>query len=305
MVAPKRLFLIVLSFVLFFGFKLSVHAAGNAAGAGTKYVIYVNRTENCITVMQQYPDGTSSVARVMTCSCGREGYRTPEGTFQTSAYYEWRLMIGDVYTRYAVKFTNNILLHSVPYTQPSPDTLQWSQYNLLGNPASHGCVRLTVEDAKWIYDNCVPGTPVIVYSGEEIIGGVTKPATLKIVEDSPYRGWDPTDSTPGNPWLDSDNGVLSRRRAYETFDYVAYADRYADVRAAFGYDKAALYNHYIVYGINEGRTAEFSSSIYNFDYVAYADRYEDVRETFGYDRKALYYHYILYGANEGRVAEFN
>jgi len=32
----------------------------------------------------------------------------------------------------------------------------------LGKPASHGCVRMTVEDAKWIYDTIPNGTKVIV-----------------------------------------------------------------------------------------------------------------------------------------------
>ena len=300
----KRLFFIMMSFVLLFGFKLSAQAEESAAGAEAKYVIYVNRTENCVTVMEQRPDGTDVVVRVMTCSCGTVGHETPEGAFYTSDYYDWRLLVDGSYGRYAVRFNNHILFHSVPYVETSPDTLEWDQYNLLGENASLGCVRLAVEDIKWIHDNCRPGSQVIVYSGEEIVGGVIKPDMLKIAEDSPYREWDPTDLTPGNPWFSSDSGALSRRGNPETFDYVAYADRYEDVREAYGYDRAALYNHYITYGINENRIAEFGSSFDNFNYIAYADRYEDVREVYGYDKTALYTHYTTYGVNEGRIAEF-
>ncbi|HAH78565.1 MAG TPA: L,D-transpeptidase, partial [Ruminococcaceae bacterium] len=32
----------------------------------------------------------------------------------------------------------------------------------LGEPASHGCIRLPVEDAKWIYDNIPEGTKVVI-----------------------------------------------------------------------------------------------------------------------------------------------
>ena len=39
----------------------------------------------------------------------------------------------------------------------------------------------------------------------------------------------------------------------DEFDYIAYADHYPDLREAFGYDKEALYGHYIAHGINEGR----------------------------------------------------
>ena len=36
------------------------------------------------------------------------------------------------------------------------------EYNMLGNFASAGCVRLQVEDAKWIWTNCEQHTTVIV-----------------------------------------------------------------------------------------------------------------------------------------------
>ena len=256
-VTEKRLLCIVMSFVLLFGLNMSAQAEENAAGAEAKYVIYVNRTENCVTVMEKQPDGADTVVKVMACSCGTKGHETPEGTFFTSDYYDWRLLVDKSYGRYAVRFNNRILFHSVPYAQTSPDTLEWDQYNLLGKNASLGCVRLAVEDIKWIYDNCEPGTQVTVYSGKEIVGGVARPDSLKIAADSPYRGWDPTDLTPGNPWLDSDSDALSRPETLETFNYVAYADRYGDLREVYGYDKTALYTHYITYGVNEGRVAEF------------------------------------------------
>ncbi len=40
----------------------------------------------------------------------------------------------------------------------------------------------------------------------------------------------------------------------KNFDAKAYADTYPDLKAAFGYDKNALWNHYISYGKAEGRT---------------------------------------------------
>lgn len=33
----------------------------------------------------------------------------------------------------------------------------------LGTPASHGCVRLEVDNAKWIYDHIAQGTPVYIH----------------------------------------------------------------------------------------------------------------------------------------------
>ena len=77
------------------------------------YVIYVNRALNCITVKQLDEAGSLTPVKSMICSCGREGRETPEGTFQTSDYYEWRKMVDGTYGRYAVRFNKKILFHSV------------------------------------------------------------------------------------------------------------------------------------------------------------------------------------------------
>lgn len=219
------------------------------------YTIYVNRVLNCITIMQQEKDGTLTPVKAMVCSCGREGLETPEGTFKTSDYYEWRQMVDDSYGRYAVRFNKGILFHSVPYIDASPDTLEWEEYNKLGENASLGCVRLSTEDAKWIYDNCKKGTTVIVYSDSENAGTLGKPTSIKIPVDSPFREWDPTDINVNNPWFKGKFAVTPFLGTIDEFDYKAYADRYPDLKDAFGYDKNALYDHYITFGMNEMRIA--------------------------------------------------
>lgn len=162
------------------------------------YVILVNKTQNIVQVKNQKEDGTEELVKTFVCSCGRKGHGTPAGTFKTSDYYEWRSLKDGSFGRYAIRFNKRILFHSVPYVSMTPDSLEWEEYNLLGEAASLGCVRLAVADAKWIYDNCRPGTKVIVYESEE--EAVDKPEAVKIPEDNPFRGWDPTDESPDNPW---------------------------------------------------------------------------------------------------------
>lgn len=284
-------------------YNITTQAKEGVTDTRPDYIVYVNTTENVVTVMEQKADGTSEVVKAMICSCGAEGHETPQGTFYTSDYYDWRVLVDGSYGRYAVRFNGHILFHSVPYIEARPDTLEWELYNQLGENASMGCVRLTAEDVKWIHDNCKVGTQVVVYSGSEIVGGVTKPTAPKIAEDSPYRGWDPTDAGENNPW-NGGSGIVSGTGSLEAFDHTAYADRYPDLKAAFGYDKEALYRHYMTYGVKEGRIAEFAEEHKTFDYIAYANRYADLREAFGYNRTALYRHYMTCGINEGRIAEF-
>jgi len=215
------------------------------------YTIYVNRAANCVTVMAADKAGSLVPVRAMPCSCGREGHSTPTGTFHTSDYYDWGLMVDGTYGRYAVRIYKGILFHSVPYYKHSPDTLEWDQYNLLGERASLGCVRLSVENAKWIYDNCRRGTTVIVYDDAENPGPLGKPAALKIDADSPYRDWDPTDIDSNNPWY----AEMPVGQRYADFDAEGYAERYPDVKEAYGTDKALLWTHYLNYGRAEGRIA--------------------------------------------------
>ncbi len=47
----------------------------------------------------------------------------------------------------------------------------------------------------------------------------------------------------------------------ENFPAADYADRYADVKAAFGEDKSALYNHYKYFGVEEGRIVKITKDV--------------------------------------------
>jgi lipoprotein-anchoring transpeptidase ErfK/SrfK len=37
------------------------------------------------------------------------------------------------------------------------------EYKKLGNPASHGCIRLDLKDAKWLYEKLPLGVRVSIY----------------------------------------------------------------------------------------------------------------------------------------------
>ena len=140
----------------------------------------------------------------MVCSVGLNN-KTRLGIGQISDKYTWRELFGGLYGQYAVRFDGHILFHSVPYTQMKKDALWEGQYNMLGQPASKGCVRLAAVDAKWIYDNCKKGTKVEVYDSPDP-GPLGKPVSYQVSPDSPYAAWDPTDPDPLNPW---NKGVVS------------------------------------------------------------------------------------------------
>lgn len=167
-----------------------------------EFSIRVNKETCTVTVYLKEENGDLTPYKAMVCSIGREGHDTPEGKgYKTSDYYDWRLMVDNTYGRYAVRFNGSIMFHSVPYYKSKKNSLEWQDYNKLGMPASLGCIRLAVADAKWIFDNCKRGTEVEVYSGPASTDPLGTPEPIKLDTKSEYRDWDPTDLTKENPWL--------------------------------------------------------------------------------------------------------
>lgn len=165
------------------------------------YEIKVNRVQNLVIVYGIDYNGSYSVPyKIFVCSTGAEGHETPTGTFSISDKYEWRLMVDGSYAQYATRIYKGIMFHSVPYFSQSKDDLETEEFNKLGSAASLGCIRLAVEDIKWIYDNCPKGTTVMIYDDGDEIMPLDIPDTIKIPMDSPYAGWDPTDPDEDNPW---------------------------------------------------------------------------------------------------------
>ena len=62
----------------------------------------------------------------------------------------------------------------------------------IGGYVSHGCIRMTVADCKWIYDHCPSGTVVTV--GDNLPAPFDRPEAEKIPEG---QDWDPTDPEIG------------------------------------------------------------------------------------------------------------
>ena len=170
---------------------------------GSPYYIEVNRQQNVVMVYGRSSNNSySDIVKVFVASTGAPGSETPLGTFTTSDRYETLFLVGNVWGHYTMRINGPIFFHSVPYfSKGAPwDNLEYLEYNKLGNGASAGCVRLAASDAKWIYDNVPYGTTVKIYDSPSLPTGVIKPSPIKIDENSPNRGWDPTDPDPNNPW---------------------------------------------------------------------------------------------------------
>ncbi|MCI8859810.1 MAG: DUF5011 domain-containing protein [Lachnospiraceae bacterium] len=185
---------IVVVFVFCFMLLFAVFMGKGEAQAAGNYSIQINKATNVVTVFRN--DGTP--VKAFVCSTGTA---TPIGTFYTSQKLRWHVLDGPSYGQYCTRITGSILFHSVWYYGNGDYASQsYREYNKLGTTASHGCVRLTVADAKWIYDNCSLQTKVTVIWGSSANDPLGKPEAIKIPPSYGSRGWDPTDPMSGNPY---------------------------------------------------------------------------------------------------------
>lgn len=133
----------------------------NGYGSTTGYLILVDKTIHKVGV---YTGSKGNWTNVLYVDCGDGAPATPtiEGTFYVGGkmYY---FDSGSARCFYATQIQGNYLFHSVLYRQtPTPQEVIDPT---VGKGVSHGCVRLLLEDAKWIYDNVPTNTTIVIYQG--------------------------------------------------------------------------------------------------------------------------------------------
>lgn len=127
-----------------------------AYSSSTGYLILVNRA-TCQVGIFTGKTGFWNQIKSWSCSPGASSSPTVAGTFRVGGkgYY---FDSGSARCYWYTQFYGNYLFHSVLYNKNG--TLMDGR---LGMHLSHGCVRLQIDNAKWIYNNIPRGTTVVVY----------------------------------------------------------------------------------------------------------------------------------------------
>lgn len=136
---------------------LSMLARANLYSSSTPYIILVDRSTHKVGIFQGWRGAWNNMA-FWDCSDGAPSTPTVEGTFKVGAkgYY---FDSGNARCYWYTQFYHDYLFHSVLYNKYSGALAD----GRLGMALSHGCVRLDINNAKWIYDNIPSGTTVVVY----------------------------------------------------------------------------------------------------------------------------------------------
>ena len=144
-----------------------------------KYYILLDLKNQIVTVFEKDDAGEyTKVVRRFICTTGRTklnpedpedvGTPTPKGIWKIGGrerFGEFAAFRG-TWARYWTQIVGGNFFHSIMYDRQDVGTLQSGAFRSLGNNVSHGCVRLYVEDAKWLYYYACPGTTINVSTTE-------------------------------------------------------------------------------------------------------------------------------------------
>lgn len=125
----------------------------------TKYLIAVDCTRNR-TCIYEGKKGAWKLKSYWKCTTGKKSTPTIKGSFKVcgkvshfgeqKGYSVW----------YATRIKYEYYFHSILYKPWSKSAVL---SGTLGKNKSHGCVRLKLKNAKWIYKNCKGGTKIVIY----------------------------------------------------------------------------------------------------------------------------------------------
>lgn len=91
------------------------------------------------------------------CTIGKPSTPTIKGTFYVSGRKPY--FGSDTYSvKYATRIRGSYYYHSILFNSEGTEIID----DRLGMALSHGCIRLAVENAQWIYDNVLDTTTIII-----------------------------------------------------------------------------------------------------------------------------------------------
>ena len=138
-----------------------MQAKAKNLSSNTKYLLLTDTTY-CRTAVFTGSKGSWTLKYLWKAGVGAYGSETPKGTYTTSSHvpvFGWEKGYNCWYGT-CFDEGREILFHSEVYNVGSKTQMQSGG---LGTHVSHGCVRLALKNAKWIYQNVPLGTKVVIF----------------------------------------------------------------------------------------------------------------------------------------------
>ncbi len=126
--------------------------------SATNNYIWVDTNKNLIYIFEG-KNKDWHLIKTMVCTSGKPATPTIKGNFTIGGRAPWLISYnGKVKAKYKVRFFGHYYFHSILFDSNGKNIVD----SRLGQSLSHGCVRLSVDNAKWIYDHIQDGTGVYI-----------------------------------------------------------------------------------------------------------------------------------------------
>lgn len=200
-------------------YSMSVNFPDNYAVENTYYIKVVINAQLVYIYSRDRAGNPKDLVRTLIVSTGidKGSNATPLGRFMvldaednSAGKHKWVKFDGS-YGQFATRlfyiteesasgmkgYFTGYMFHSELYRKTDPTSLIVAEYNTIGYPRSHGCIRMQIKDARWIYLNCPTGSIVEVVDGspDPSLWSELRPPALPYGTD-----YDPTD--PAKPGVE-------------------------------------------------------------------------------------------------------
>ncbi|ERI95627.1 peptidoglycan binding domain protein [Clostridiales bacterium oral taxon 876 str. F0540] len=123
----------------------------------TNYFIWTDLSKQRVNIFSG-SNGKWELIKSFTCSSGKASTPTIKGSYTVGAKGNYFIADSGARCKYYTQISGNYLFHSILYDNKGEKIVD----GRLGIPLSHGCIRLAIENAKYIYDNIPSGSLIYI-----------------------------------------------------------------------------------------------------------------------------------------------
>lgn len=164
-----------------------------------KYKVRVNKAKNVVIVYEKGDDGKyEKSVRVMNAVVGRDIKN--DASYNISNRWLWIKNPNGSFSKFVTQVAGNVVFESIGYKRKEDlSSLNYIEFDNLGNSIDGSFIKLQYADAQWIFDNLDYDTVVEFYESDDL-NGVNVPEVKKISLESDKKNWDPTYIGSESPW---------------------------------------------------------------------------------------------------------
>ena len=164
-----------------------------------KYKVRVNKTKNVVIVYEKGDDGKyEKSVRVMNAVVGRDIKN--DASYNISNRWLWIKNPNGSFSKFVTQVAGNVVFESIGYKRKEDlSSLNYIEFDNLGNSIDGSFIKLQYADAQWIFDNLDYDTVVEFYESDDL-NGVNVPEVKKISLENDKKNWDPTYNGSESPW---------------------------------------------------------------------------------------------------------